>query len=85
MAIPKYHIGDFVRIVDADRIRAECADSYMTGYKISWSYEQIKWSGFHAKVKGFRCIDHRIYYMLDGVFDIPIYLWSEEFLEPAAK
>lgn len=45
----------------------------------------LKWSGFHAKVKGFRCIDHRIYYMLDGVFDIPIYLWSEEFLEPAVK
>ena len=75
---PKYHIGDFVKITNADKIRA-------AGYKILWHYEQIKWYGFHAKVKGFRCIDHRIYYMLDGVFDIPIYLWSEEFLEPAAK
>ena len=74
---PKYHIGDFVKIANADKIRA-------AGYKISWSYEQIKWTGFHAKVKGFRCIDHRIYYMLDGVFDIPIYLWNEELLEPAA-
>lgn len=75
---PKYHIGNFVKIANADKIRE-------AGYKISWSYEQIKWSGFHAKVKRFRCIDHRIYYMLDGVFDIPIYLWSEEFLEAAAK
>lgn len=77
MVIPKYHIGDFVKIANADKIRAAA--------KGVWHYEQIKWYGFHAKVKGFRCIDNRIYYMLDGVFDIPIYLWNEELLEPAAK
>lgn len=71
---PKYHIGDFVKIANADKIRAS--------HRETWHYEQVKCADLHAKVKGFRCVDNRIYYILDGIALIPMFLWSEEILEP---